>query len=125
MIDYDENEDENLPHRYAKKPCSMVKPCANCPFLKKGFIPLMPGRVRGIIDNLMQSDFNGFPCHKTTTSSGATGTRVYECAGAMIYRLTAKRPSVLMRVCWRGQGGYMELMKNAYLVITHPYKGNR
>jgi hypothetical protein len=123
MIDY-EDEDESGPHRYAKKPCSMVKPCANCPFLKTGFIPLMPYRVRGIVDSIMASDFTGFPCHKTT-SAGGKGERVLECAGAMIYRLKARRPSVLMRVCWRGQDGYIKLMKNAALVINYPYRGKR
>lgn len=107
-------------------PCSMTKPCKNCPFLKVGFIPLMPGRVRGIIDHLLQSDFHGFPCHKTTDGGAKThGPRVKECAGAMIYRLKARHPSVLMRVCWQGQNGYEKLMQHAALIINHPYRGNR
>jgi len=124
---FDEGFDDDVTAivRMAKKPCSMVKPCENCPFLKEGFIPLMPGRVRGIIDTLLAHDFNGFPCHKTTSAGGASGARVLECAGAMIYRLKAKRPSVLMRVCWHSNNGFKALMKNAALVINHPYRGKR
>jgi hypothetical protein len=125
MIEEFDECNETQPHRYARKPCGMTKPCDNCPFLRRGFIPLMPYRVRGIIDNIMSSDFNGFPCHKTTTASGASGVRVRECAGAMIYRMKAHRPSVLMRVCWKTQDGYTKLMRNAALVINHPYKGKR
>ena len=107
-------------------PCSMTKPCANCPFLKEGYIDLRPGRVRGIVDSIMASDFCGFPCHKTT-DFGTTeqGAKVKECAGAMIYRMKAKRISVLMRVCWEGQKGYEKLMRNAALVIDYPYRGKR
>jgi len=110
---------------YAKRPCSMTAPCDNCPFLRQGFIPLMPGRVRGIVATILADDFAGFPCHKTTTASGATGKNIKECAGAMIYRIKAGRPSVLMRVCWPQQNGFAKLMKNADRVIPHPYRGTR
>lgn len=42
----------------------MRRPCANCPFLKKGGVRLRPGRLEGIVDTL-RNDSNFFPCHKT------------------------------------------------------------
>lgn len=101
-------------------------PCINCPFLKKGYIRLRPGRVRGIIDAIMGDDYAGFPCHKTT-DRGTSMKDTAECAGAMIYRMKAGRPSVWMRV---GMGvtkklNVERLMQSAPLIIDAPYKGTR
>lgn len=97
-------------------------PCINCPFLKKGYIRLRPMRVRGIISELLRSDFNGFPCHKTTDGD----TTPAECAGAMIYRLKCGQPSVWMRVGMMTKKLNVErLMKSAPLIIDAPYCGKR
>jgi hypothetical protein len=103
------------------------KPCENCPFLKEGYIDLMPGRVRGIVDFLMQSDFHGFPCHKTTDGGTNThGRKVKECAGAIVYRLKAGRPSVYMRVgMMTGSINPTRMMRLAPRIIDHPYRGKR
>ena len=98
-------------------------PCINCPFLKKGYIRLRPGRVRGIIDAIMGSDFTSFPCHKTTDGAEED---FGECAGAMIYRTKAGRPSVWMRVGMMTKKLNVErLMQSAPLIIDAPYKGKR
>lgn len=84
------------------------KPCSNCPFLKDGAIPLNPGRLEGIIDELLADDTSTFQCHKTVYSrsggdwdddggyrpSGAEAM----CAGAAAYLLKVGRPSVSMRL---------------------------
>jgi hypothetical protein len=107
-------------------PCSMTKPCNNCPFLREGYIELNPGRVRGIVKHLLESDMHGFPCHKTTTAGGASGKKEKQCAGAMIYLLKAKRPNVLMRVCMSFRSLNVErLMRAAELVVSFPYRGQR
>ena len=42
----------------------LKKPCANCPFLKEGAIPLSRGRLEGIISTLIEDDQSTFQCHK-------------------------------------------------------------
>ena len=46
----------------------LKKPCANCPFLKEGAIPLSRGRLEGIISTLIEDDHSTFQCHKTVHS---------------------------------------------------------
>lgn len=38
----------------------LKKPCANCPFLKEGAIPLSRGRLEGIISTLVENDHSTF-----------------------------------------------------------------
>lgn len=71
---------------------ALRKPCENCPFRKVGAIELRPGRLAGIIDNLLVDDMSPFLCHKTLDTS-----RCY-CAGALIYLHKARMPNVAMRL---------------------------
>lgn len=74
---------------------ALRRPCANCPFLKVGAIPLRPGRVEGIIKQLTTDDQSTFPCHKTTHKPGKTPSY---CVGALVYLDKAKSPNVAMRL---------------------------
>lgn len=87
----------------------LKRPCENCPFLKEGAIDLEPGRLQGIIDDLLGNDMSTFQCHKTVHHPKTGGTWTddgdYEasgkecmCAGAMIYLEKAGRPTVGMRL---------------------------
>ncbi|RGE40957.1 hypothetical protein DZC30_19610 [Comamonas testosteroni] len=54
------------------------RPCANCPFRCDGAgIPLRPGRVEGIVSDLLTDDQQTFVCHKTLDRERMT------CAGAV------------------------------------------
>jgi hypothetical protein len=70
----------------------MRRMCANCPFKKKGAIELMPGRLEGIIQHL-RSDYNYFPCHKTTHGAAKEES---VCMGSLAYGLknTGRLPIV-------------------------------
>jgi hypothetical protein len=61
----------------------MKRMCANCPFKNKGAIDLHPGRLPGIIGHL-KSDYNYFPCHKTTHGAAPQESL---CMGALAYGL--------------------------------------
>ena len=85
----------------------LKRPCANCPFLKKGAIELAPGRVADIISDLVKNDHSTFSCHKTVHSARG-GVRDEDgnykpsgheamCAGAAAYLMKQQRPSVGMR----------------------------
>lgn len=86
----------------------LKKPCANCPFRVVGAIELRPGRVEGIIRDLIADDYSTFFCHKTAKGSfedageeeekySANGGEAM-CAGAAIYLEKADRPNVAMRI---------------------------
>lgn len=54
------------------------RPCANCPFRCDGSaIELHPGRVQGIVKELLDNDHKTFLCHKTLDKDRMT------CAGAV------------------------------------------
>ena len=54
------------------------RPCSNCPFrADAGAIELRPGRLEGIVADLLQDDQQTFVCHKTLDSQRMT------CAGAV------------------------------------------
>lgn len=54
------------------------RPCANCPFRCDGSgIQLEPGRVEGIVSDLLADDQQTFVCHKTLDKERMT------CAGAV------------------------------------------
>jgi hypothetical protein len=83
-------------------------PCSKCPFRKQGAIELRPGRLEGIIEDLLTDDHASFPCHNTLTADDsfdeedpARTPRVMEgekmCAGAAAYLMKEGRPSVGMR----------------------------
>ncbi|POZ80231.1 hypothetical protein [Burkholderia contaminans] len=85
------------------------RPCENCPFLKSGAIELAPGRVDGIVEQLVKDDHSTFQCHKTVHNNRTGGKwddaggytasgRESMCAGAMIYLEKLGRPTVGMRL---------------------------
>lgn len=54
------------------------RPCTNCPFRCDGAgIPLEPGRLEGIVSDLLADDQQTFVCHKTLDKERMT------CAGAV------------------------------------------
>jgi hypothetical protein len=110
---------------------ALKKPCANCPFRKEGAIHLAPGRLKGIIDQLLQDDWSTFHCHKTV-HNGRTGGEWTEdgdyqcsgkestCAGAVIYLEKAGRPSVGMRLGAMTGDYDPEALKPAYGDVIDP-----
>ena len=54
------------------------RPCSNCPFRHDGAgIELHPGRLEGIVSDLLADDQQTFVCHKTLETGRMT------CAGAV------------------------------------------
>jgi len=54
------------------------RPCSNCPFRRDGAgIELRPGRLEGIVSDLLVDDHETFVCHKTLGAERMT------CAGAV------------------------------------------
>lgn len=83
----------------------LKKPCSNCPFRTSGAIELRPGRLQGIVSDLLADDWSSFTCHKTLhrahdddQDSPAAGGRESMCAGAAIYLVKVGRPTVGMRL---------------------------
>lgn len=69
----------------------------------------MPGRLKDIIENLVNDDYSTFQCHKTVHNERTVGRWSEEgeykasgqesmCAGAMIYLEKIGRPTVGMRI---------------------------
>ena len=69
------------------------RPCANCPFRCDGAgIPLEPGRVEGIVSDLLTDDQQTFVCHKTL------GRERMTCAGAVALLSKLGRLPVIARL---------------------------
>lgn len=87
----------------------LLKPCSNCPFLKKGGIALMPGRVREIGGLMLESQGGTFSCHKTVDRSGdddegrprLPGPNERHCAGALIFAEKNENATQMMRIAER------------------------
>ena len=88
----------------------LKRPCSNCPFRLEGGIQLEPGRLDGIIRDLLADDRGTFQCHKVVYSS-AGGTwdadGQYQpsgneamCAGAAAVLMKRGRPTISMRVAF-------------------------
>lgn len=78
----------------------MAKPCADCPFNKKGpglrlRRTLARGRWKEITDGLKAGAY--FMCHKTTAETG-NGTNLL-CAGSIAYQEERGTSSNYQRVC--------------------------
>lgn len=93
-----------MEHHFALK-----APCGNCPFRIHGAIELEPGRLDGIIQDLVKNDCSTFQCHKTVHSKTTGGDwdddgnyvstgKEAMCVGAMIYLEKLGRPTVGMRI---------------------------
>ena len=69
------------------------RPCANCPFRCDGAgISLSPGRVEGIVSDLLADDQQTFVCHKTLDKERMT------CAGAVAVMSKLGRLPVIARL---------------------------
>ena len=69
------------------------RPCANCPFRCDGAgISLRPGRVEGIVSDLLADDQQTFVCHKTLDKERMT------CAGAVAVMSKLGRLPVIARL---------------------------
>lgn len=69
------------------------RPCANCPFRSDdAAIELRPGRVEGIVQDLIESDFRTFSCHKSL------GGERMMCAGAVAVMAKLGRMPVIARL---------------------------
>jgi len=83
----------------------MTNPCDNCPFRSdiKPF-DLRKGRLKGIIQNLMDDDMQTFPCHKTTglerDEDGFSESEWQHCAGAMAMLYKLGYQNVAMRLAF-------------------------
>lgn len=97
-------------HSPIKTHFRLTKACSNCPFRKKGAIELAPGRLEGIVDELLSNDASSFPCHKTVhCSKGGDFDEEGEyiasghesmCAGAAAYLMKVGRPTIGMRLAF-------------------------
>lgn len=102
--------DPCAPHKPVAHHLRLKRPCANCPFLRRGAIELAPDRLQGIIDGLLADDCSTFQCHKTV--HGPRGGRWDDeghytpsgdeamCAGAAALLMKRGRPTVLMRLAF-------------------------
>ncbi len=103
---------------------TMTSPCDNCPFRRKGFIPLKSTRADQIAQ-LMLITAGGaggeFPCHKTTVDcedeDGFSDLRETKdslhCAGALIFAEKQGSATQMMRIAERlGMYDAKALMEN-------------
>lgn len=92
---------------------NVKRSCANCPFRKQGAIELHPGRLEGIVGDLLADDRTPFLCHKTVYREGNEGEVVVDedgneeslpgpkssvCAGSMVFLHKLGQPNVAMRL---------------------------
>lgn len=69
------------------------RPCSNCPFRNDGAgIDLEPGRIEGIVEDLLADDQATFVCHKTLD------TGRMPCAGAVALMSKLGRLPVIARL---------------------------
>ena len=69
------------------------RPCSNCPFRHDGAgIVLHPGRLEGIVTDLLKDDQQTFVCHKTLETERMT------CAGAVGLMSKLNRLPVIARL---------------------------
>lgn len=94
----------------------MKKPCANCPFLKEGGVPLRLGRIEEIHDVVAGERGGVFPCHKSVKVreeeedsdderdgkfNALKHPESSHCAGAIIYSLKLETPNQMTRIGMR------------------------
>jgi hypothetical protein len=110
---------------------NLKKPCADCPFRKEGAIFLSPGRLEGIIEQLVNDDWTTFHCHKTVHNTRTGGDWSEEgeytcsgqesmCAGAAIYLEKLGCPTVAMRLGHMTGAYNPELLKPAFYDVIDP-----
>lgn len=87
----------------------LLKPCSNCPFLKKGGVRLHPARIEQIAGAMLDSQGATFACHKTTIDvddDDGLGDRAADkdsrhCAGALIFAEKNGNATQMMRIMER------------------------
>ncbi len=87
----------------------MTTPCADCPFLRKGGIPLTKDRIREIGGMMLSSAGGEFPCHRTVEYDDEGEESVYHvpgkaeihCAGALAFAEKHGNSTQMMRICER------------------------
>lgn len=72
---------------------NLKSPCNDCPFRTDHPISLRPGRMKGILNDVLRGD-KTFACHKTTHGSARETSH---CAGALILLENSGRPNFLPR----------------------------
>lgn len=84
----------------------LLRPCSNCPFLRKGGIRLTEERVESIAGMMLSPEGGTFACHKTTAEN-SDGTEMREtkdsrhCAGALIFSEANGNATQMMRIAER------------------------
>lgn len=72
---------------------NVTSPCGDCPFRSDTPISLRPGRMAGILNDVLRNN-KTFACHKTTHGS----RRKYShCAGALVMHEKSGKPNWLIR----------------------------
>lgn len=83
----------------------LLKPCSNCPFLRKGGVRLMEFRVREIAGAMLDTQGTVFACHKTTPEDDDGEPRIMHssrhCAGALIFAEKNSTATQMMRIMER------------------------
>lgn len=87
---------------------NLVQPCKECPFRSDIEGYLTKGRVKEILNSIIDRQ-ESFPCHKTTseveTEDGESDVIVdsnsEHCAGALIFLEKLHRPNQMMRIMER------------------------
>lgn len=121
----------------------LKNPCSKCPFRKCSTIELRPGRLEGIVEDLLANDRSTFTCHNTLSSSrgdeldsddeqdegrpsNALDYRNGEkmCAGAATYLMKVGRPSVGMRYAMHSGSIDFDHWKKAEHSVIDPLKLN-
>lgn len=89
------------------------RPCANCPFRLDGAgIPLEPGRLQGIVADLMANDLKTFVCHKTLDGNRMT------CAGAVgVMHKNGRLPVIARLGLAQGLISHEDIVASAAMVI--------
>lgn len=73
---------------------NVTSPCGNCPFRTDTPISLRPGRMAGILNDVLRRD-KTFACHKTTHGAKRATSA---CAGSLICHEKSGKPNWLIRM---------------------------
>jgi hypothetical protein len=82
---------------------TLARPCADCPFRRKGGIPLCRERLVEIDKAVAPADGQGgsFACHQTTGVKGNAPKTQSHCAGALVYAENLGRSTQYVRTITR------------------------
>ncbi len=83
---------------------TLTKPCADCPFLRKGGVRLSERRIIEITNIFTGTGPGSFSCHKTNKyydECDLEDENSRHCAGALIFAEKNETPTQLMRIVER------------------------